>query len=91
MVYLGLIYRCWGSYRLFKGPDYTDRRETRITFTPPRCAVCLVPLPESYYEDEGQPYCMEHFYEESAHRCGKCDDYITGPTMVRIAILRPFT
>lgn len=48
-----------------------------------RCSVCLVPLPEYYYEEGGQPYCMEHFYEESAHRCGKCADYITGPTMVR--------
>lgn len=46
-----------------------------------RCVVCLVPLPEDYYEEMGDPYCMEHFYEESAHKCRKCLDYITGPTM----------
>ena len=49
---------------------------------PTRCAVCLDPLPESYYELDGQAFCMEHFYEKSAHRCQKCGGYITGPTMV---------
>ena len=44
--------------------------------------MCLDPLPESYYELDGQAFCMEHFYEKSAHRCQKCDGYITGPTMV---------
>jgi len=48
-----------------------------------RCMVCHAPLPDTYYEDNDQPYCMEHFYEKSAHKCGKCSDYITGPTMVR--------
>lgn len=47
-----------------------------------RCVACLIPLPDTYYEDNNQPYCMEHFYENSAHKCGKCLDYITGPTMV---------
>ena len=44
--------------------------------------MCLVPLPETYYEEGEEPYCQSHFYEESAHKCGKCEDYITGPTMV---------
>ena len=47
--------------------------------------MCLDPLPESYYELDGQAFCMEHYYEKSAHRCQKCEGYITGPTMVRRA------
>jgi len=47
-----------------------------------RCATCQQFLPKSYYRLEGQPYCKEHFYEKTAHKCQKCNDYITGPTMV---------
>ena len=47
-----------------------------------RCCVCQTPLPESYYAVDDQPYCMEHFYETSAHKCQACGTYITGPTMV---------
>ncbi|XP_064392654.1 LIM domain kinase 1-like [Halichondria panicea] len=46
-----------------------------------RCCVCLDPLPESYYEIGGQAYCMDHYYEKSAHKCQICSDYVTGPTM----------
>ena len=31
---------------------------------------------------EDQPYCMDHFYETTAHKCQACGNYITGPTMV---------
>jgi hypothetical protein len=57
-----------------------------ILLKPPfrsRCMVCHIPLPDEYYEERGEPYCMEHFYEKAAHKCRKCGDYITGPTMVR--------
>ena len=47
-----------------------------------RCTVCQTPLPESYYAVEDQPYCMDHFYETTAHKCQACGNYITGPTMV---------
>lgn len=46
-----------------------------------RCSVCQTPLPENYYAAEDQPYCMDHFYETTAHKCQACGDYITGPTM----------
>lgn len=48
-----------------------------------RCCECLDPLPESYYEIGGQAYCMDHYYEKSAHKCQICSDYVTGPIMVR--------
>ena len=48
----------------------------------PRCVVCEQCLPESYYQLEEQPYCRDHYYERTAHKCQKCNDYITGPTMV---------
>ena len=50
--------------------------------TSSRCIVCEQCLPESYYQLEEQPYCRDHYYERTAHKCQKCSDYITGPTMV---------
>ena len=47
-----------------------------------RCVICQQSLPKSYYRLAGQPYCKDHFYEKTAHKCQKCNDYITGPTMV---------
>ena len=47
-----------------------------------RCVVCEQCLPESYYQLEEQPYCRDHYYERTAHKCQRCSDYITGPTMV---------
>jgi LIM domain kinase 1 len=46
-----------------------------------RCCVCQTALPESYYAVDDQPYCMDHYYETTAHRCQACGNYITGPTM----------
>lgn len=54
-----------------------------------RCRACLMLLPESYYEIDGQAYCMDHFYEKSAHKCQICSDYITGPT-VTVGMARMF-
>ena len=47
-----------------------------------RCSVCQTPLPDNYYAVGDQPFCMDHFYETTAHKCLACDNYITGPTMV---------
>ena len=52
------------------------------TSSPVRCCVCQTTLPESYYAMDDGPYCMDHYYETTAHRCQACGTYITGPTMV---------
>lgn len=46
-----------------------------------RCSICQTPLPESYYVVDDQPYCKDHYYETTAHKCQACGNYITGPTM----------
>lgn len=45
-----------------------------------KCSVCNVNLLDIYYEDSGMPFCKQHFYEYFAHKCQRCNDYITGPT-----------
>eukprot|EP00731_Ephydatia_muelleri_P023352 Em0015g935a len=45
-----------------------------------KCSVCNANLPDVYYEDSGLPFCKQHFYEYFAHKCQRCNDYITGPT-----------
>lgn len=54
-----------------------------------RCVVCHDSLPETYYESAGLAYCRDHFYEQTAHKCLSCRDYITGPTMT-VGMLRMF-
>lgn len=62
------------------------KNKKSAVFLSPRCSVCNVNLPDVYYEDAGLPFCKQHFYEYFAHKCQRCNDYITGPTFVSIRL-----